>query len=506
MKCMVISDTNLEVLKNHYLDIGSVKFEFNFSENLIIGLQNSNHLTDVDLIYIHADSFFKKYTQKYTAELLDAILKLAVENNLNILCSNIFSNGWDQYPMFESYGSHLGYIDQYYDTFTALKKTTNFSFLDVHSIIFKYGSENLYNFRLGHLYQMPYTKLFLTKFSEKLLSACKQWKGSEKKVIVLDCDNTLWRGIVGEDGIDGILCDLNSQGIVYYHFQQFLKLKKEQGFILAICSKNNESDVLQAFNEKRMPLNWNDFSIRKVNWNHKNDNIHEISRELNLGLDSFIFIDDSDFELQRIKDIYPEIRTIKMTNSYDNLSDIVNDNIFQKKFITDEDKRKAEQYFQESMRLDLLSSSISFDEYVTSLEIKIDIREDYLDDVVRASQLTEKTNQFNFNKVYYTPDYLREEIKNKRMKMFTLRVVDKFGDYGLTGVILLDYKNTHPEIENFIMSCRILGRKIENLFYGHVLRKIKEFTGLEEIKIRFTETKKNIPAMKFYNQIIKNEF
>jgi FkbH-like protein len=219
---------------------------------------------------------------------------------------------------------------------------------------------------------MPYTKLFLTKFSEKLLSACKQWKGSEKKVIVLDCDNTLWRGIVGEDGIDGILCDLNSQGIVYYHFQQFLKLKKEQGFILAICSKNNESDVLQAFNEKRMPLNWNDFSIRKVNWNHKNDNIHEISRELNLGLDSFIFIDDSDFELQRIKDIYPEIRTIKMTNSYDNLSDIVNDNIFQKKFITDEDKRKAEQYFQESMRLDLLSSSISFDEYVTSLEIKIE--------------------------------------------------------------------------------------------------------------------------------------
>src|SRR5690606_3947349 len=132
-------------------------------------------------------------------------------------------------------------------------------------------------------YQMPYTKIFAKEFAATLANQVNWLKGEEKKAIIVDCDNTLWQGIVGENGIEGIKCDNNAEGIIFYHFQQFLKAKKEEGFLLCICSKNNEADVKEAFQSRNWPLRWEDFILHKINWQDKWQNIQEIASTLNIG-------------------------------------------------------------------------------------------------------------------------------------------------------------------------------------------------------------------------------
>jgi FkbH-like protein len=351
------------------------------------------------------------------------------------------------------------------------------------------------------MYQAPYTKFFLNELALYLDSLLSMYSTADKKVIVLDCDNTLWNGIVGEDGAEGISCDLNSKGILYFHFQQFLLSRKKMGFILCLCSKNNEKDVREAFLKKRMPLKWDDFIVTKVNWENKDKNIKDIAEELNLGLDSFVFVDDSDFEVMHIERSLPEVKVFKMTGSYTNFMRLSSELVFKKKVITDEDKDKSEQYLQESKRKVLQRESSSFDDYIKTLEIKLKIDENPIKDLARISQLTEKTNQFNFNKIFYSIDDLRQKIESEQLICYSLRVSDKFGDYGLVGVILVGVAKDHLWLENYILSCRILGRRIEFDFLESVEMTVVERYGKKITKIIFKETPKNVPAQNFITQL-----
>jgi HAD superfamily phosphatase (TIGR01681 family) len=148
----------------------------------------------------------------------------------------------------------------------ALLQTSNVYFFDVNKLFSFAGLKNAYNFRLGFLYQMPYTKDFITQLSAELLSLIHLIGNQEKKAIFVDCDNTLWLGILGEDGLEGIQCNRNAKGVLFFQFQEFLLEKKREGFIIGIVSKNNEEDVKEAFEKLNMPLKWNDFITKKVNW------------------------------------------------------------------------------------------------------------------------------------------------------------------------------------------------------------------------------------------------
>ena len=168
---------------------------------------------------------------------------------------------------------------------------------------------------------------------------------------MIDCDNTLWKGILGEDGLEGIQCNKNAQGVLFFHFQEFLLEKKKEGFILGLCSKNNEEDVKEAFEKLNMPLKWDDFIIKKVNWQNKAENLKAAAKELNIGTDSFIFIDDNEFELQSVNSMLPEIHTQKADDrtmmSFYNYAMII---AFKRKRLTKEDLEKNEQYIAEQQR------------------------------------------------------------------------------------------------------------------------------------------------------------
>ena len=459
-------------------------------------LKAGSQLDGVDLLIIHFDSYFFRYTNEYVAEILQAVKKIAEQFSGNILLSNNMVNGRHTSILKNNIGQFEQSILENEAAVKAILGTSNVYFYDVKKLISRMGFQQAYNFKLGFLYQMPYTKNFISQLAGELDSCIRFLNTQEKKAIFIDCDNTLWKGILGEDGLEGIQCNKNAQGVLFFHFQEFLLEKKKEGFILGLCSKNNEQDVKEAFEQLNMPLKWNDFIVKKVNWQNKAENLKEAAKELNIGTDSFIFIDDNDFELKSVNSMLPEIYTVKLTTNYDEFLQLCDDYCFKRKRLTKEDLEKNEQYFAEQQRNSIKESVQSFEEYVESLAIKLDITINNTSDITRLSQLTEKTNQFNFNKEAFSIPQL-EKFMGEGNLVFGLRVSDKFGDYGLVGLILMELGGKQAVMRNFLMSCRALGRLIENDFFNYVINELKG-RGIELTEVLFKETPKNIPAKTFF--------
>ena len=288
---------------------------------------------------------------------------------------------------------------------------------------------------------------------------------------------------------------------MFFQFQEFLMEKKKEGFILGLCSKNNEQDVKEAFAKLNMPLKWEDFLIKKVNWSNKAENLKDAATELNIGLDSMIFIDDNEFELQSVKSMLPEVNVLKLENDYEAFLLLTDNYLFKRKRLTKEDLEKSEQYAAEQQRNKIKESVQSFDQYLESLEIKLDITINNTSDYPRLSQLTEKTNQFNFNKEAFTIMAIEQFVSDGNL-VYGLRVSDKFGDYGLVGLILAEVKQKQATVRNFLLSCRALGRLIEDDFLKFVINDLDK-KGLVFQEIKFKETPKNAPAKMFLDKFKK---
>lgn len=503
MNVLIVTDLTLESQIGKIICNQEIECSFVFTENIQLELGQLKLNNDLDAVLIYFDTYFKKYSEEKICAILNAVKLLSIRFEKKVFLSNLLETGWEVKPFLKNSTEVISLHRDRYEVIQDFSTLKNVSFIDIKSALSQIGKDNTYNFRLGHLYQMPYTKSAINSIGRTIQNFLLKITSVDKKVIVLDCDNTLWKGVVGEDGIDGIICDFNHDGIQYLHFQEFLKTRQVMGFILCLCSKNNVDDVEEVFRNKRMPLNWDDFVVKKVNWEPKNINIESIAKELNLGLESFIFIDDSDFELNVVKDNLPEVTVFKMTNEYEEMLEITQKIEFEKKSITKEDITKTQQYQIEQKRIAQTSQSSSKKNYFDELEIQLIIEENQITELARISQLTEKTNQFNFNKKYFSEEDLRRAILSKSLKCYSLKVTDKYGDYGMVGLIFIRTDDSNILIENYILSCRVLGRGIEYKFWNLVVEKVKKDIRDKKLKICFSSTSKNIPARNFYNQIYK---
>lgn len=475
--------------------------DYNYSEDIVASLLSLHHrLEHIDLLIIHFDSYFRKYKKEQILEIIEQIETAAKIIKGNILLSNSFFNGLGNTDTKKNIGQNDQLPFEIHENLNSLIEHNNVYCYDFKKLLFDIGLQRSYNFNTGFLYQMPYTKELIKRLAAEIKNHIHFLNSPEKKAIFIDCDNTLWRGIVGEDGLNKIQCNKNADGIIFYHFQEFLQQKKKDGFILGLCSKNNESDVLEAFETLNMPLKWDDFVIKKINWNNKSENLKEAAKELNIRLSSFIFIDDSEFEIQSVNTIIPEVKTIHFTDNYMDFLSLCDDFSFKKKFITNEDLSKTKQYQAEGLRENEKEQAASFEEYIKKLNIKIDVLINNEINLERLSQLTEKTNQFNFNKKTFTVSQLKQFI-NAGNLVYELKVSDKFGDYGIVGLILIETKgNNDAVLMNYIISCRALGRNIEHQFFDFVLNDLQQ-RKIKLTEIVFVENERNIPARLFFDQI-----
>ncbi len=449
-------------------------------------------------VLIHSDSAFHRYTENEVSAFLEAVHQFTagrggpviLTNSLSVWCSNVCQG--------ENLGNELQFVFRHREAIGKLNGLENLVWLDFQGMISQIGRDGAYNYNLGVLYQMPYTQQTIRAFAARVKAILNFLHSAEKKVIVVDCDNTLWHGTIGEDGVDKVACDKTTNGILHLHFQRFLVQKKAEGFLLALCSRNDESLVREKFSTSRMPLAWKDFTAARVNWQSKPENLLSMAGELGLGLDSFIFIDDSEFELEGVNRLAPQVYTLRFVHDFPHLLNLMEDLSFRRKAILAEDVIKSTLYQQEVERQEVKVIAGSFEDYVESLGIQLDLRVNRKEHYARLAQLTEKTNQFNFGGKRFSRKAL-QAFSDAGNIVYSLRVQDKFGDYGVVGGCFVKVRDEEAAMVNFILSCRALGRNIESDFYGGVVQDLQE-RGLHLSEVRFLPTSRNTPAREFYEK------
>ena len=326
-------------------------------------------------------------------------------------------------------------------------------------------------------------------------------KGKTKKCLVLDCDNTLWGGIVGEEGLSGIKLGGTYPGSSFQSFQEKILNLKHRGVILALCSKNNEEDVLAVFEKNdQMKLSLNDISCHRINWKDKATNIKEIAQELNIGTESIVFVDDSKFECEWVSTNLPEVTTIHLnTEPAYHANKVFNEGFFDSLNFLEEDSQKTERYKAEEKRKALSKQASSYEDYLESLELEANIEPLTRQTVERVAQLTQKTNQFNLTTKRYTADQIGQLIDKKGYSVFTMEAKDKVAKLGIIAAAIIHQESKSAVLDSFMMSCRALGRGLENAFLSFILDDLKE-KGVNRVTGIYLPTKKNKQTQDFFKQ------
>lgn len=387
--------------------------------------------------------------------------------------------------------------------FVAVNKGNNTYQIDTNAIFSKIGAENALDFKLYNLSKTLNTIAYWKEYVYLVSPVLLKVTGKAKKAVIFDCDNTLWKGILGEDGFDGIDMSEHSKiGGLYHQVQNMAVWLSKHGVLIGLCSKNNPEDVADVIaRHPDMALKNDNIVISEVNWNDKASNLRSIAETLNIGLDSLVFIDDSDFEINLIKEQLPQVLCMQVPEAiYDypeKLAEIINTYFYFSDSKADLDK--TNQYKQQAERAKQKSKFTDITEYLRSLEMEVTFGIDKAEEAERVAQLTQKTNQLNVCTTRYTQSQI-ESIKDSATQSFiSLSVKDKFGDSGLTGVAIVSYADGKGVINDFLMSCRVMGRNIEFVFVDFIMNFLKGH-GCNSIEAQYIPTQKNKPVSDFYEK------
>jgi len=352
--------------------------------------------------------------------------------------------------------------------------------------------------------QAPFRPVFLDRYARQIASCVRACKGLAKKLLILDCDNTLWGGVVGEDGLSGIRLDPDGDPGVYFHrVQQRIIELHQRGVLIALCSKNNEEDVWEVFGKHPHALIRKSHLVAwRINWHDKAENIRAIVRELNIGMDAVVFVDDSPRELELIAQQLPDVTLLAVPEDLSEYERrLMQDGWFQTASRSDEDQQRTRMYQEEQERTEDKQRYQDLDDYLRSLATVARIGP--LDDagISRAAQLTQRTNQFNLTTRRYSEADLRTFIADPNMAVFMMAVSDRFGDLGNTGVFIAKRDGSTATIDTFLLSCRILGRRLEFAFADQCMRILEDLWQISEWRAEYIATRKNGQTQTFWEAV-----
>lgn len=377
----------------------------------------------------------------------------------------------------------------------------NIQLIDIDKLVMHIGVNEAFDYRMYLHSKTLFTVEFWVAYVSRISAFLAEINGRGKKVLALDCDNTLWGGIIGEDGLDGIKLarDCNT-GKIFREVQQIFRWLSNNGVLIVIVSKNNMADVDEVFSRHPdMILTCDDVVAKRVNWQDKSTNLREIAADLNLGLDSFFFVDDSDFEINLIKEQIPEVTSFQVPKTVEEYPKLLLSALKESFFLrgSEADQARRIQYKQQSDRAKERSGYQTLEDYLESIGIIVDISVNNADHIDRVAQLTQKTNQFNLTTKRLTVADIEKLIRSEHNDVFIGNVSDKFGDSGLTVVVLSSRQDEHVMIDNFIMSCRVMGRRIEYAVLDHLVEYYRA-QGYLSIGATYLPTAKNLPVKDFY--------
>ncbi len=350
--------------------------------------------------------------------------------------------------------------------------------------------------RLGHV---PYTPEFFAALGTLVARKMHALLTTPAKLIVLDCDQTLWSGVCGEDGPEGVRLDPPRRAL-----QEFMLAQRNAGMLLAIASKNNEEDVWAAFDaHPEMPLGKAHFVAWRIDWNAKSENLKSLAAELGIGLDTVIFVDDNPAECAEVEARLPEVVTLALPSDAGRIPEFLKHVwAFDHLRTTEEDQRRSEMYNQRLERRRVEKQVVTLAEFLAALDLKIDIGPMKPEELPRVSQLTLRTNQMNLTAVRRSESQVREYLSERGGECLTVHVTDRFGDYGLVGVVLFTTTTETLDVDTFLLSCRALGRGVEHAMLAR-LGDLALDRGLKTVNLRYVRTPRSQPALLFLRGVAK---
>lgn len=383
-----------------------------------------------------------------------------------------------------------------------VRNVQNAYFVDLGLCMTRVGARYFLDNRYWHMNRAPYTLEAYQEIARESAKYLRPRLGKSKKCLVLDCDNTLWGGIIGEDGLAGIKLGESSLGSAYMEFQQQILDLHHRGIILALCSKNNEGDVWEVFeNHPLSVIRRRHIAAWRVNWRDKPTNIRELAVELNIGLDSLVFIDDSDFEVNLVRQELPEVEVLHFPKeqAFQARERLAYCGLFDTLTVSDEDRKRGEMYGAEGERKQLFSSATDMKSYLKSLEMRLLLSPADSFSIPRVAQQTQKTNQFNLTTRRYSEADIASFVSDPNAEVLCIKLADKFGDSGIVGSCILKFASGTASIDTFLLSCRALGRGVEDVFLRHVLLRAKK-RGASAVMGEYIPTKKNAQVEHFYER------
>ncbi|MEX0861722.1 HAD-IIIC family phosphatase [Nitrosopumilus sp.] len=454
-----------------------------------------------DLFYspysISSDERKKIIDQKFL-EITNLVDKFVSKSKSKIIVTNLHIPTYSPYGLYETkieYGFHFMINDFNTKLNKNFMENNSVYIFDFNQFISKYGENDIFNIKQFLFGDIKIALDFIPSLVDEFLGYVIASLGLSKRCIVLDLDNTLWGGVIGEDGFNGIQLGSNPQGNAYVEFQKFLLALNQRGILLAINSKNNLEDALQVIDEHPdMVLRRDNFACMKINWNDKVSNMKEISKELNFGLDNFVFFDDDPVNRELMKSNLPQVYTIDLPKDPSQYSTILQNikqfNIFQ---FTEEDSKRNQMYLDQQKRKEFEETITNLDDFLKQLNLKVSIKPADKFTIPRISQLTMKTNQFNLTTKRYKEEDIQKFSEDPNYFIGCAQVVDKFGDNGITSVYIINKENKKEwYLDTFLLSCRVMGREIEKAIFSYIISKANE-EGVEKIRANYIPTQKNKP-------------
>ncbi len=462
------------------------------NRNLTEGLPNPTFTPEqTDLLlerqYLRFETMWKKLSENFGCAI--------IQNNFEMPFYRLLGNR-DCYD-------HRGvvrYINRLNERFAQYAESHNgFYINDLCYVSSAFGIDKWTDLTYWYMFKYAMSMEAIPYFAYNLCAIIKSLYGKNKKVLALDLDNTLWGGIVGDDGVENLeLGEETPTAQCYDEFQKYVKEQKQLGIVLTINSKNDKENAIAGLNHPDSRLSPDDFTLIKANWNPKNLNIKETAAALDLGVDSFVFVDDNPAEREIVKMDVPGVAVPEIGEVQDYIRVLDKSAFFEVTSLTEEDMKRGDMYAQNAMRSEMQSEFADYGEYLKNLQMKGEIRSFIPTYINRIAQLTNKSNQFNVTTKRYTVEEIEKCASSDDYITLYGRLADRFGDNGVVSVVIGRKDGTSLHIDVWLMSCRVLKRDMEYAMLDTLVAKANE-QGITKIIGYYYPTKKNGMVKELFN-------
>ena len=373
--------------------------------------------------------------------------------------------------------------------------------VDYEGLIYRHGARHWHDKRMEYYAQAPIEKNMYLNLAHEFAKVIRILNGGAKKCLVVDLDNTLWGGILGEDGPEGIKLGETYPGNAFKKFQEKLLELHDRGILLAISSKNNLADVEQVFaNHSDMVLSLDHFVAKQINWQPKSHSLIEIADTLNIGLEHIVFIDDNPVECEQVTMALPKVEVIHFPKAAEQFENsLFEDGYFDLLSVSQEDKKRTEQYHQRAKAENLRTATANIEDFYRSLQMEIQFDPINEKNIKRLAQLTQKTNQYNATTYRYSLSEMEKFQQDDNCNVYGVGLRDKFGDNGIVAVMITREDGASWYIDTFLLSCRVIGRTVEEALLAFLCEKAGA-ADIKNLKGKIIPTAKNIPIRDLYEK------